>query len=84
MPVETVTPLAEIIEEVKEAGGEAFKYCYQCGTCDVVCPWNRVRPFSIRKIVRQASLGESSRSRSVWLCGGWPRPTASFLGRCGR
>ena len=40
--VETVTPFAEIIDEIKEAGGEAFKYCYQCGKCDVVCPWNRV------------------------------------------
>ena len=67
--METVTPLAEIIEEVKEAGGEAFKYCYQCGTCDVVCPWNRVRPFSIRKIVRQASLGLAEiELQDIWRC----------------
>ena len=55
--METVAPFAEIIEEINQAGGEAFKYCYQCGKCDVVCPWNRVRPFSIRKIVWQAALG---------------------------
>ena len=42
---------------VKQSGGDAFKRCFQCGLCDVVCPWNRVRPFSIRKIVRQAQLG---------------------------
>ncbi len=55
--VETVAPFREIIDEIKEAGGEAFKYCYQCGKCDVVCPWNRVRSFSIRKIVREATFG---------------------------
>ena len=41
--METVAPFQEIIDEIKEAGGEAFKFCYQCGKCDVVCPWNRVR-----------------------------------------
>jgi len=55
--VETATPLLEIVEEIQEAGGEVYKYCYQCGKCDVVCPWNRVRKFSIRKIIREASFG---------------------------
>jgi Fe-S oxidoreductase len=67
--METVTPFAEIVDEIKEAGGEAFKYCYQCGKCDVVCPWNRVRPFSIRKIVWQAALGLPEIERDdIWLC----------------
>jgi len=67
--VETVTPFAEIIEEINEAGGEAFKYCYQCGKCDVVCPWNRVRPFSIRKIVWQAALGlPDIELDEIWRC----------------
>jgi Fe-S oxidoreductase len=67
--VETVTPLAEIIEEIKEAGGEAYRFCYQCGTCDVVCPWNRVRQFSIRKIVREASLGVPEiELEDIWRC----------------
>ena len=67
--METVTPFAEIIEEIKEAGGEAFKYCYQCGKCDVVCPWNRVRPFSIRKIVWQAALGlPEVELDEIWRC----------------
>ena len=55
--LETVSPCAEIVKEIKEAGGEAYRFCYQCGKCDVVCPWNRVTNFSIRKIVRQAALG---------------------------
>jgi Fe-S oxidoreductase len=67
--VETVTPFAEIIEEINQAGGEAFKYCYQCGKCDVVCPWNRVRPFSIRKIVWQATLGlPDIELDEIWRC----------------
>ncbi len=67
--METVAPLAEIIQEIKEAGGEAFKYCYQCGKCDVVCPWNRVRPFSIRKIVRQAAFGlPEIELEDIWRC----------------
>ena len=67
--METVTPFAEIIEEIKEAGGEAFKYCYQCGKCDVVCPWNRVTPFSIRKIVWQAALGlPEIELDEIWRC----------------
>jgi len=67
--VETVTPLAEIVDEIRQAGGEAFKYCYQCGKCDVVCPWNRVRPFSIRKIVWQAALGlPEIELDEIWRC----------------
>jgi Fe-S oxidoreductase len=67
--VETVEPLAEIVEEIKEAGGEAFKYCYQCGKCDVVCPWNRVTAFSIRKIIRQANFGLAEiELEEMWRC----------------
>jgi Fe-S oxidoreductase len=67
--MEIVTPLAEIVDEIKEAGGEAFKYCYQCGKCDVVCPWNKVRPFSIRKIVWQAALGlPEIELDEIWRC----------------
>ncbi len=67
--METVAPILEIVEEIKEAGGEAFKYCYQCGKCDVVCPWNRVRPFSIRKIVWQAALGlPEIELDEIWRC----------------
>jgi Fe-S oxidoreductase len=67
--METVAPFAEIIEEIREAGGEAYKYCYQCGKCDVVCPWNRVTDFSIRKIVRQASLGlPEIEVDEIWRC----------------
>ena len=67
--VETVSPLPEIIQEIRRAGGEAFRFCYQCGTCDVVCPWNRVTNFSIRKIIRQADLGlPDIELDDIWRC----------------
>ncbi len=59
----------DVIEGLKESGGEAFKLCYQCGTCDTVCPWNRVRDFFVRKIVLQAQLGVVPfESEDLWLC----------------
>jgi Fe-S oxidoreductase len=67
--VETVAPFKEIIDVIKESGGEAFALCYQCGTCDVVCPWNKVKKFSIRKIVRQATFGLTEiESEEMWRC----------------
>jgi Fe-S oxidoreductase len=67
--VETVAPFKEVIAEIKEAGGDAIKLCYQCGKCDVVCPWNRVRNFSIRKIIREASFGLTEiETEDIWRC----------------
>jgi Fe-S oxidoreductase len=67
--MDTVGPLKEIVDEIRARGGEAYRYCYQCGTCDVVCPWNRVRDFSIRKIVREASYGlPEIELDDVWRC----------------
>jgi len=67
--VEPVAPFKEVIAEVKGAGGEVFKLCYQCGKCDVVCPWNRVRSFSIRKIIREAAFGLTEiESEDIWRC----------------
>ncbi len=67
--METVTPFKEIIDVIKEKGGDSLKYCYQCGRCDVVCPWNRVRKFSMRKIVRQGSFGLTEiEHEDIWMC----------------
>ena len=67
--LETVAPYAEIAEMIKEAGGDSSKLCYQCGKCDVVCPWNRVRNFSIRRIMNEASLGLSEiEFDDIWRC----------------
>ncbi len=64
-----VADYKEIVDVIKANGGEAFKLCYQCGLCDVVCPWNRVRTFSMRKIVREATFGLTDiESDDIWLC----------------
>ncbi len=67
--LETVTPFKEIVDEIKGAGGEVFKLCFQCGKCDVVCPWNRVRKFSMRKLIRQATFGLTEiEGEDIWRC----------------
>jgi Fe-S oxidoreductase len=67
--VETVAPYKEIIDVIKASGGDAFKRCFQCGLCDAVCPWNRVRNFSMRKLVREATFGLTDiENEEIWLC----------------
>jgi Fe-S oxidoreductase len=67
--VDTVAPIKEISDLVKEKGGASFELCYQCGICDVVCPWNRVARFSMRKIVRQAAFGLTEiEGEDIWRC----------------
>ena len=67
--METLAPFKEVIEEIVEAGGEISKLCFQCGKCDAVCPWNRVRDFSMRKVIRQANLGLTEiDGEDIWLC----------------
>ncbi len=67
--MDTVAPFKEVVDEIKAAGGEAFKLCFQCGLCDTVCPWNSVRPFSIRKIIREATFGLTEiEGEDIWRC----------------
>ncbi len=69
MSAENVADYKEIVDVIKVNGGDAFKYCYQCGLCDVVCPWNRVRKFSMRKLVREAFFGLTEiESEEIWRC----------------
>ncbi|MBI4946111.1 MAG: (Fe-S)-binding protein [Bacteroidetes bacterium] len=67
--MEKVADYKEIIDIIKEKGGDAFRLCYQCGKCDVVCPWNKVRQFSMRKLVREAAFGMSEiEGEDIWRC----------------
>jgi len=67
--VDTEAPIKEVIEEIKEFGGDAVKFCYQCGKCDTVCPWNKVTKFSIRKLIREATFGiPEVELEEVWRC----------------
>ena len=67
--MDVVAPIKEITDLIRENGGASFQYCYQCGICDVVCPWNRVKAFSMRKIVRQAAFGLTEiEKEDIWRC----------------
>ncbi len=67
--METVAPFIEVIDEINEAGGDIFKMCFQCGLCDSVCPWNKVRDFSMRKLIREAAFGLSEvEGEDIWRC----------------
>jgi len=67
--LETVAPSQEILDVIRDNGGAAFDVCYQCGMCDTACPWNRVRNFSIRKIIRQAAFGLTEiENEDIWRC----------------
>jgi len=67
MEIVPLAPFKEIIDDVKANGGDAFKFCYQCGICDTVCPWNRVATFSMRKLIREATFGLSE-TEEIWRC----------------
>ena len=59
------------VEKVRAEIGETFMSCLQCGACTSVCPWNRVTPYSPRRIFRQLTLetgSEESVDRAVWSC----------------
>lgn len=67
--METEAPFKDIIEEIQEQGGEAVKYCYQCGKCDTVCPWNKVTDFSIRRLIRESVFGfPEIEFEDTWRC----------------
>ena len=67
--METLAPFIEVIDEIKASGGDIFKMCFQCGLCDSVCPWNRVRSFSMRKLIREAAFGLSEvEGEDIWRC----------------
>ncbi len=67
--MENLADYKEIVDVIKDSGGDLFKRCFQCGLCDTVCPWNRVREFSMRKIVRQAVFGMTDiESEDIWRC----------------
>jgi len=67
--MENLADYKEIAEIIIEKGGNTFKLCYQCGKCDVVCPWNQLRHFSMRKIVREGAFGLSQiESEDIWRC----------------
>ena len=65
---QAVTPYLEMSQAIVEAGGEALKKCYQCGTCTGTCPWTPITHFNIRKLVRYGQLGLDGIEDFMWGC----------------
>ncbi|MFP4036830.1 MAG: (Fe-S)-binding protein [Desulfobacteraceae bacterium] len=67
--MEAVTPFLEVTEAIKELGGQDLERCMQCAVCTGVCPWNLVRYFSPRGMIRLAQFGlEGFESEDLWRC----------------
>jgi Fe-S oxidoreductase len=67
--MEVLSPYKEATDVILEAGGEPVELCYQCGLCTGVCPWNTVRSFLVRRMMREAQLGATNfGSEDVWTC----------------
>ncbi len=67
--METLSPYKEATDVILEAGGEHLQLCYQCGLCTGTCPWNTVRSFLVRRIMREAQIGATDfGSEDVWTC----------------
>lgn len=65
---QTVTPYLEMSQAIMDAGGEALKKCYQCGTCTGTCPWTPITHFNIRKLIRFGQLGLDGIEEFMWGC----------------
>jgi Fe-S oxidoreductase len=67
--VETVAPFKEAIEMIRDAGGEMFRKCFQCGLCTASCPWNNVKTFMPHKMMTESKFGLVEPSEEDWwLC----------------
>jgi Fe-S oxidoreductase len=55
-------------QAIVEAGGEALKKCYQCGTCTGTCPWTPITHFNIRMLVRFSQIGLEGVEDNMWSC----------------
>jgi len=67
--LDAVAPFKEAIEMIQEAGGEAFRLCFQCGMCTASCPWNHVRTFMPHKMIAQARYGLIElEDQDWWVC----------------
>lgn len=64
-----VIPFKEGADAIREAGGETFKLCFQCGLCTTTCPWNIVRSFIVHRMIRQVQFGlVGFEDDEWWLC----------------
>ena len=66
-----VRPDLDFVREIRAAGGESLKKCYQCATCAVACPISPANNPYPRKEMVWASWGLKDKLMSdvdLWLC----------------
>ncbi len=67
--MKATAPFKEAIEMIKDAGGEAFRSCFQCGLCTTGCPWNNVKTFMPHKKITESKFGlVELGEEDWWLC----------------
>ncbi|MBN1103261.1 MAG: (Fe-S)-binding protein [Deltaproteobacteria bacterium] len=67
--MEYLTPFKEGIDLIREAGGDAFTLCWQCGLCSASCPWNTVRTYLPHRMICQSRYGlVDLDDEDWWLC----------------
>ncbi len=59
----------EILRALKEQGFDV-NACMQCGTCTASCLSGRWTALTVRKVMRQAALGDAKvlESSDIWMC----------------
>ncbi|MDR2695569.1 MAG: quinone-interacting membrane-bound oxidoreductase complex subunit QmoC [Deltaproteobacteria bacterium] len=66
-----VRPDLDFVREIRDAGGESLKKCYQCATCAVACPLSPANNPYPRKEMVWASWGLKDKLMNdvdLWLC----------------
>lgn len=67
--MKATAPFKEAAQMIKEAGGEAFQKCFQCGLCTASCPWNNVRTFLPHRMITESKFGlVEPDDEAWWLC----------------
>jgi Fe-S oxidoreductase len=79
--METVAPLKDGVDLIKDRGGETSTLCFQCGLCSSACPWNSIKPFITHKLMRQAQFGLYELENDEWW---WCTTCRKCVERCPR
>jgi Fe-S oxidoreductase len=67
--LQATAPFKEASDLIRDAGGESFKLCFQCGMCTASCPWNAVRSYTPHRLITEARFGLADlEDEGWWLC----------------